>query len=73
MGLFRHPHLVRGIVHTSEGAFHIERGIADIPDEVGEALGWTRLDEEPRSGHGLLPGPVARGAASPRPLNSPAS
>ena len=49
MGLFRHPHLVRGIVHTSEGAFQIERGIADLPDEVGAALGWIRLDEEPAS------------------------
>ena len=49
MGLFRHPHLVRGIVHTSEGAFQIERGIADIPDEIGAALGWTRVDEEPSS------------------------
>jgi hypothetical protein len=47
MGLFRHPHLVRGIVHTPEGAFHIERGIADLPDEVGAALGWIRLDEDP--------------------------
>ena len=49
MGLFRHPHLVRGIVHTSEGAFQIERGIADLPDEVGAALGWIRVDEDPTS------------------------
>jgi hypothetical protein len=46
MGLFRHPHLVRGVVHTPEGAFQIERGVANLPDEVGAALGWTRLDEE---------------------------
>jgi hypothetical protein len=46
MGLFRHPHLVRGIVHTSEGAFHIERGVAEIPDEVGEALGWIKVDDQ---------------------------
>jgi hypothetical protein len=46
MGLFRHPHLVRGIVHTSEGAFHIERGVAEIPDEIGEALGWIKVDEQ---------------------------
>jgi hypothetical protein len=53
MGLFRHPHLVRGIVHTSEGAFHIERGVAEIPDEVGAALGWIKVDdlrELPRRG-----------------------
>ena len=63
MGLFRHPHLVRGIVHTSEGAFHIERGVAEIPDEVGEALGWIKLDEQlqdlprPRDlpGHAAMP------------------
>jgi hypothetical protein len=49
MGLFRHPHLVRGIVHTSEGAFQIERGIADLPDEVGAALGWIRVDDDSTS------------------------
>jgi hypothetical protein len=46
MGLFRHPHLVRGIVHTSEGAFLIERGVAELPDDVGAALGWTPLEDE---------------------------
>lgn len=46
MGLFRHPHLVRGIVHTAEGAFLIERGIAEVPDEIGASLGWLRVDEE---------------------------
>lgn len=46
MGLFRHPHLTRGVVHTSEGAFRIERGVADVPDDIGEALGWNRIEEE---------------------------
>ncbi len=46
MGLFKHPHLVRGIVHTSEGAFLIERGVAELPDDVGATLGWTPLDDE---------------------------
>jgi hypothetical protein len=46
MGLFRHPHLVRGIVHTSEGAFLIERGVAELPDDVGATLGWIPLDDE---------------------------
>jgi hypothetical protein len=73
MGLFRHPHLVRGIVHTSEGAFHIERGIADLPDDVGAALGWTRLEDEPAPGHALLPVQAAHDAANLRPFNSPAS
>jgi hypothetical protein len=46
MGLFRHPHLVRGIVHTSEGAFLIERGVAELPDDVGATLGWTPVDDD---------------------------
>jgi hypothetical protein len=46
MGLFRHPHLIRGIVHTAEGAFQIERGLVDVPDEVGLSLGWIRVDDE---------------------------
>jgi len=63
MGRFRHPHLVRGIVHTSEGAFQIERGIADLPDEVGAALGWIRLDDDPAP---VLPAgqPASKGAAA---------
>ena len=40
MPLFRHPHLVRGIVHTSLGAFELDRGLVDVPDNVGESLGW---------------------------------
>ena len=47
MGLFKHPCLVRGTVHTPFGAFTIVRGIADLPDDIGEALGWPRLNEEP--------------------------
>lgn len=46
MGLFRHPHLVRGVVHTSKGSFAISRGLVDVPDEVGEAYGWLRLEPE---------------------------
>jgi len=49
MTLFRHPHLVRGIVHTAEGAFVIHRGIAELPEDVGDALGWVRLDDEQQS------------------------
>jgi hypothetical protein len=41
MGLYRHPHLVRGVMHTPEGAFRINRGIVELPDELGESLGWT--------------------------------
>ena len=46
MSLFRHPHLVRGIVHTTEGAFVIHRGIVEIPDDAGHSLGWVRLDDD---------------------------
>jgi hypothetical protein len=45
MAIFRHPHLIRGIVHTPYGAFAISRGYADIPEEIGEALGWARTDD----------------------------
>jgi len=50
MAIFRHPHLTRGIVHTPHGAFAINRGIADLPDEIGEALGWPRIDGNPSTG-----------------------
>jgi hypothetical protein len=66
MGLFRHPHLVRGIVHTSQGSFAISRGLVSAPDEVGESHGWARQESEdqrdrPPSNAG---GPV-RGDAMP--------
>ena len=40
MPLFRHPHHVRGVVHTSLGAFELARGLADVPNDVGESPGW---------------------------------
>ena len=46
MGLYRHPHLVRGVMHTPEGAFRINRGIVELPDELGESLGWTPVADE---------------------------
>jgi len=46
MSLFRHPHLVRGIVHTAAGAFAIHRGVVKLPAHVGETLGWQRLDDD---------------------------
>lgn len=46
MGLYLHPHLVRGVMHTPEGAFRINRGIVDLPDELGESLGWTAVTPE---------------------------
>jgi hypothetical protein len=44
MALFRHPHLVRGTVHTPHGAFTVVRGTVDMPDEVGESLGWAPVE-----------------------------
>jgi hypothetical protein len=46
MAVFQHPHLTRGIVKTPQGAFVISRGIVSAPDEIGEALGWRRLDAD---------------------------
>ena len=46
MGLFRHPCLVRGIVHTPYGAFSLVRGLVEMPDEIGEMLGWPRSDDD---------------------------
>jgi hypothetical protein len=50
MAIFRHPHLTRGIVHTPHGAFAINRGFADLPEDVGEALGWRRVEDSPFPG-----------------------
>ena len=44
MSVFQHPHLTRGIVKTEKGAFFISRGLVEMPDEVGEALGWRQVD-----------------------------
>jgi hypothetical protein len=44
MGMFQHPHLTRGIVKTPKGAFVITRGLVEVPDELGEALGWRPAD-----------------------------
>jgi hypothetical protein len=44
MGLFQHPHLTRGIVKTAKGAFVVSRGLVDVPDELGESLGWRPAD-----------------------------
>jgi hypothetical protein len=44
VGLFRHPHLIRGVVHTIKGSFVIARGIVQVPEDIGEFYGWLRLD-----------------------------
>jgi len=66
MGLFRHPHLVRGVVHTSKGSFAISRGLVNAPDEVGESYGWLRLDQEVERDRPLpIAARPARGEALP--------
>ena len=45
MATYRHPHLIRGTVHTPLGAFAVVRGVVDLPDGVGERLGWGRITE----------------------------
>jgi hypothetical protein len=45
MASYRHPHLIRAIVHTPHGAFAVVRGLVDLPDEVGERLGWAPVKE----------------------------
>ena len=44
--LFRHPHLTRGVVHTAEGNFVIERGLVRAPDSVGAQQGWQRVGSD---------------------------
>lgn len=50
MSLFQHPHLTRGIVKTPKGAFVISRGRVEMPDAIGEALGWRCIDLGPDTG-----------------------
>lgn len=54
MGLFLHPHLTRGVMHVPEGAFRINRGIVDLPDELGESLGWTAVVADDDGGPELV-------------------
>jgi len=46
MSVFQHPHLTRGVVKTPHGAFVVARGLVEMPDEVGEGLGWRRVDDD---------------------------
>ena len=50
MSLFLHPHLTRGIVHTPMGAFTVNRGVVDLPEDIGDALGWARVSFESEKG-----------------------
>jgi hypothetical protein len=46
MAVFQHPHLTRGVVTTARGSFVVSRGLVSAPDEIGESLGWRRVDVE---------------------------
>jgi len=46
MAVFFHPHLTRGVVKTPRGAFEITRGRVEVPDDIGESLGWRRVEED---------------------------
>ena len=62
MSVFQHPHLTRGIVKTPRGSFLIVRGLVEVPDEIGESLGWDRVDVESQ--------PQAAAHVSPNELTS---
>lgn len=53
MSVFQHPHLTRGIVKTAKGSFIVKRGLVDVPDEIGEALGWQPVDSDGEYERGL--------------------
>ena len=46
MSVFQHPHLTRGIVRTAKGAFVVTRGLVEMPDDIGESLGWLTVDSD---------------------------
>jgi hypothetical protein len=70
MGVFRHPHLVRGTVHTPQGKFFISRGVVEVPDDVGEGNGWVRLDPDPDA-HSGPPWPEATSSSVADPQPTP--
>jgi hypothetical protein len=57
--VFRHPHLTRGVVHTTKGNFVVQRGLVRVPDAVGDQHGWQRVDPADH-------GDDTRASASPR-------
>ena len=60
MGVFQHPHRTRGVVKTAKGAFSVSRGLVDMPDEIGESLGWRQVN----SGDDDTPVDVSRSSAA---------
>ena len=64
MAVFQHPHLTRGVVTTPRGSFVISRGFVSAPEEIGESLGWRRVDveQEPPISLGQRQSAIAREA-----------
>jgi hypothetical protein len=46
MAIFLHPFLTRGVVRLPNGAFPITRGRVELPDDVGEPLGWRKIEDD---------------------------
>lgn len=46
MAIFLHPFLTRGVVRIANSAFPITRGRVELPDEVGEPLGWRKIEDD---------------------------
>lgn len=65
MAVFQHPHLTRGIVKTAKGSFVISRGLVRAPAEIGESLGWQRVDVEPPTPAGKRDSSDPREAMAP--------
>jgi hypothetical protein len=70
MRVFRHPHLTRGVVTTAKGSFIVTRGLVEMPDEIGESLGWLPVDADADApadmGAKRLQAPDQTEAAQPR-------
>jgi hypothetical protein len=62
--LFRHPHLTRGVVHTSVGSFVIQRGLVRVPDAVGAWHGWKRVHPDGSVDASTSPQSIRRTAES---------
>jgi hypothetical protein len=73
MGLYQHPHLTRGVVRTPMGAFTVNRGIVDLPDDIGESLGWEPVTSEAAWGAPANARDDRRAAQQPRAADGPSA
>jgi len=68
MSTFRHPFLTRGIVRFANHAFQVSRGLVELPDEIGESLGWHKVE---RNDDFVLPPPESQGKRSSKLVKTP--